>query len=407
MGPPGGALHRVRAPRRLSVGWTLSLSLVLVLAPAAAGARPADDAVDAVVRVFVHSAAGELRSELGVRHDFGDLFSTNIPAGKLAELRARGVAVEEVPARALALLPDEPGSHKPSHPAGSTGRAVPSDQTPYGIEQIYNDPAIASTTGGAGLKLGHLDTGVDTAHPDLVNRVAKCASTVGGSCRDRNGHGTHTAGSAVADAGSDDKGVWGVAPEASLFAYKVCTTFCFVDDTMAAIDGCIADGCHVITFSIGGDFPSEAERSKIAEFNTAGGLFVAAAGNDGPGLGSIDYPAAFKEAVAVAALTASKGVPDFSSRGTNDDADPTDEDGEVELAAAGVSVESTWKGGGYKKLSGTSMATPHVSGLALKKWAGSGAATRAALQVGVEDITAGAHAAVGVDPASGSGLPHV
>ncbi|HEV8361599.1 MAG TPA: S8 family serine peptidase [Candidatus Thermoplasmatota archaeon] len=380
--------------------WAVLVGLAML-----AVAVPSDAARgDAPVRVFVISDDPGLRSELGVRHEFGDRFSTIIPQGKFDDLQERGVDVERVVRQQIEC-------HKPQHPCGGGGgRPTPSDQTPYGIQLIYNDAGVTSTSGGAGVKLGHLDTGIDTNHLDLVNRIASCVSEVGGSCEDGNGHGSHTAGTAAADAGSDDLGIWGVAPEASLYTYKVCgnSGFCYTDDTNAAIDACIAAGCDVITFSIGGDAGDASERSQIADFNAAGGLFIAAAGNDGSGSCTIDYPGAFKEAIAVAAIDSNKKVASFSSRGCSTDANTYDEDGEMDFAGPGVSVESTYKGGGYKVLSGTSMATPHVAGLAVKKWTGTRAGTLTALENGVEDITTanGGGAGTGIDIASGRGLPH-
>ena len=100
-----------------------------------------------------------------------------------------------------------------------------------------------------------------------------------------------------------------------------------------------------------------------------GVLVVAAAGNDGPYVGSVDYPAASNKVIAVGALDVNKVISDWSSRGINSQTTAyLVEDGDIEFAAPGVSVESTWKDGGYAILSGTSMAAPHISGLAAKLW---------------------------------------
>ena len=314
----------------------------------------------------------------------------------------------ELKARADLFVEDEviwhlechggPPPHGDCGGGGGGGGARISDQIPYGIEQIYNSNTITATSGGAGVVLGHIDTGIDFDHLDLVNRIVYYDSD------DKNGHGTHTAGTAAADAGSDGLGIYGVAPEASIRSYKVCNAFCNTNSINAAIQDCTGK-CDVITFSIGGDAPSSSTLDAIAAFTSGGGIFVAAAGNDGSSLGSIDWPGASGMTVAVAAIDSSKTVASFSSRGSRDGCGGND--GEVEFAAAGVGVISTYKGGGYASMDGTSMATPHVAGLALKKWTGNGDSTRTALANGVEDITKGTHAKTGCDAASGRGLPHV
>lgn len=288
---------------------------------------------------------------------------------------------------------------------GGDGDTRVADQTPYGIEQIYDDSTITATSGGNGVVLGHIDTGIDADHIDLVNRV------VFSDGNDGNGHGTHTAGTAAADAGSDDLGIYGVASEASIRSYKVCNNggLCSTSDINGAIQDCTNNGdrqCDVITFSIGGDSETSSTTDAIQAFVDAGGIFIAAAGNDGPSIGSIDFPAALDSTIAVAAIDDTKTVADFSSRG-DDDGNCGSTKFDVDLAAAGVSVLSTEPGDSYGTKSGTSMATPHVAGLALKEWGGDGATTESNIKSLVEDITSGEHATSGCDPASGLGLPHV
>jgi len=143
-------------------------------------------------------------------------------------------------------------------------------------------------------------------------------------------------------------------------------------------------------------------------------LFVAAAGNDGPSEGSIDYPGANVNVVAVGAIDVTENVPDWSSRGIND-GDFVIKEKEVEIGAPGVSVESTWNDGSYNTISGTSMATPHVSGLAAKYWSSGvadanadGITTAAEVRAYVQE-RAKLHDLYteGDDPATGFGLPTV
>jgi len=326
-----------------------------------------------------------------LRHDFPNGFSATIPAPAREGIEKRpGVTVHDVPIHRL---------------------LVPSDQTPYGIEQIYNDSTITSTSGGEGVVIGHLDTGVDKDHPDLKNRIVGCNDAtkrgISGGCNDNNGHGTHTAGTAVAD-GGDGTGIFGVAPGANLWAVKVCKALCFTDDIAAAIDFLGAQASvKIITMSLGGDTESRLIRDAIDRNPHI--LYVAAAGNDGPSAGSIDYPGANPNVIAVAAIDSTKTVASFSSRGIDDGDDSVISEREVEFSAAGVRVESTWKleDEGYNTISGTSMATPHIAGLAAKEWRGTAIDTRTYLRTHAEDIIDGLGAGTGYDIASGYGLSHV
>ncbi len=378
--------------------------LLAIAAPSLAGS-------DATLRPWmIESRDTSLVPAQALRHRFAGRFSASLTRSEVRALRRRGIAVRPV---VLHELSAPPGACTP-WPAckeggddGDAGRsALPSDPTPWGIELLYGGD-LALTSGGAGVRVAILDTGVDTTHPDLTGRVADCADFTAkgrrgrvrvGSCRDDHGHGSHVAGTVLADGGADGLGIFGVAPEAELLAYKVCgSDGCWGDDIAAAIERAAAAGAHVVSLSLGAQAESALIRDAIAAHPEL--LFVAAAGNDGPTLGSIDWPGANPAVVAVGALDAALAVPSWSSRGVND-GDFTIEAREVELAAPGVAVESTWPGGGYAVLSGTSMATPHVSGLAAKLWQGSADATRAMLRSLASDVWD-----AGDDPATGLGLP--
>ena len=330
------------------------------------------------------------RSDVKFRHSFKRGFSAKIGPRALKELSEMdGITVTDVPI----LFP-----------------SVPDDQTPYGMEQIYDDPDITATSGGAGITIAHLDTGVFTGHPDLENRIVGCLDATQGlspGCTDDDGHGTHTAGTAVGD-GGDGSGIYGAAPEAGLFVIKVCDAGCAADDVAAAIGHVGSNGlAQIVMMSFGGNSSIGLISDAIAAYPEI--LFVAASGNDGPSGGSIDFPARDPNVVAVGAIDASLTVPTFSSRGVDDDNDLVISEGELEFVAAGVSVLSTFNDGGYRYGTGTSMSTPHVAGLAAREWQGDAASTRAHLRAGAEDILSatGGGAAPGFDVASGYGLPHV
>jgi subtilisin len=158
------------------------------------------------------------------------------------------------------------------------------------------------------------------------------------------------------------------------------------------------------------------EKNAIDYAVSNGVLVIAAAGNSGPNLNTISYPAAYNKVVSVAALEqgTTLRVADFSSRG-QDIPFNAESDRLVEVSAPGRSIESTWKDGGYNTISGTSMATPHISGLAAKIWFtildGNNDGkinddVRVQLQnsASANDIISGIHARAGYDPAAGLGL---
>lgn len=382
-------------------------------------------------RVFVQSgdsaADGLLRATFGVTHNFDNGFTTELTEGQLKALErlaARlGISIESVPLWEISARPDVAG--KPDKcspwpackdsdpepdpdPTPPTRDFFPSDQTPWGIELLYDDSTITATSGGAGVDVAVLDTGVLATHLDLIGRVEQCKDFTKGrriknTCADSNGHGTHTAGTVLADGGTDGLGIFGVAPEADLFAYKVCGNdgFCWTDDIATAIVTAADNGAEIISMSLGGDSESILVRDAISYAVSKGVLIVAAAGNDGPADGSIDWPGANADVIAVGAIDVNLAVPSWSSRGVND-GDFVIEDREVEFGAPGVSVLSTFNNGGYATGSGTSMATPHVAGLAAKLWQGTAASTRTYLQGLASDIWT-----AGDDTATGFGLPQV
>ncbi len=110
-----------------------------------------------------------------------------------------------------------------------------------------------------------------------------------------------------------------MAPEATLMAIKVCgKRGCWGDDIAEAIYYAADNGANIISMSLGGDSPDLIVEAAIAYAVDKGVLLVASAGNDGPDVGSIDYPAAHAEVIAVGAIGAFCGMPDWSSRGIND-----------------------------------------------------------------------------------------
>ncbi len=371
-------------------------------------------------RYFIKTTSAFWQKSLNARHSFDNGFTADLSGIQLTLAKLFGLEVE--PVEQLHILPEEPvlpeskGSAKPQPPSV---RIKPADQTPWGIEVIYGDSTIASTSGGAGIKVAVLDTGVLKNHPDLENRVKQCKDFTNprvpikdGSCDDKHGHGTHVSGIILADAGSDKLGIYGVAPEADLFSYKVCGNdgSCWADDIAFAIRTAADNGANVLNMSLGSDNDNSLIRDAIDYAVSKDVLVVAAGGNDGPYFSSIDYPGANFKVIGVGAIDVQILVPDWSSRGINSSTSPyVVEEKDIEFGAPGVNIESTWKNGEYAILSGTSMASPHVAGLAAKMWqfevvaSGSKAeATRNLLHQLSKDIWT-----IGDDDATGFGLPKV
>jgi len=236
------------------------------------------------------------------------------------------------------------------------------EQYLWGMDRIYGDESFIFptwvTSTGDGVKVAILDTGIDPSHPDLAGRVSQGVDfTETGSSFDDNGHGTHVSGT-VAAIYSNNSGVYGVAPSASLYAVKVLdsTGSGYLDWIIAGIEWAIANEIDVINMSLG--TPSDVQPLEDAcnAAYKADILIVAAAGNSGNKPGNrdtVEYPGGYASVIAVAASDSNDLRASFSSTGPD-----------VELIAPGVSILSSIPGDGYAYYSGTSMASPHVAGVA-------------------------------------------
>jgi len=261
-----------------------------------------------------------------------------------------------------------PGNAAPSPPGkGKEPAPQPPQELPWGVDRIDAELAWATST-GLGVKVAVLDTGIDYSHPDLDDNVKGGVSVVGPitstdprDWKDKNGHGTHVAGIIAAE--NNTIGVVGVAPGASLYAVKVLNNAGIgtYADVIDGIEWSIKNGMQVISMSFGGSSYSQALEDACNAAYNAGLILVAAAGNSGDGdpeTNEVLYPAAYASVIAVGATDINDVAPYWSSSGP-----------EVELAAPGVDIKSTWLDGTYETLSGTSMACPHVSGTVALIWA--------------------------------------
>lgn len=310
-------------------------------------------------------------------------FAATVPAARLARLR-QDARVDFISEDRVVEITAPPGG----------GTAVAAGQTlPTGIDRIEGDlssTASGSGSGSVGVPVAVIDTGIDIDHPDLNVVGGKNCST-GRSFDDGNGHGTHVAGTIAAK--DDNNGVVGVAPGAPLYAVRVLnnagsgswsSVICGIDWVTA---NAASKGIKVANMSLGGsgsDSPSDANcnnanndalHKAICKSVKAGVTYVVAAGNSNSNFSGF-VPAAYDEVLTVTAVADFDGVYGGSGAATcRSDVDDTPADfsnfttagsgdeGHT-IAAPGVCILSTWKGGGYKTISGTSMASPHVAGTA-------------------------------------------
>ncbi len=271
-------------------------------------------------------------------------------------------------------------------------RAIPNDPNVgslYGLQRIGAYDAWDKQTGSADVTVAVIDSGIDLDHADLQGNLWVNEGEIWGdgidndgngyiddyngydfvnnrgigpgySRDDDNGHGTHVAGT-IAAQGNNGIGISGVAWNASLMAVKVLDGggSGSIADIVEGIRYATMMGARVSNNSYGGRGYSHYYTSistAISEARDAGSIFVASAGNNGSSNENsyASYPASFTHAniVSVASTTSTDSLSYFSNYGATS----------VDLGAPGHSIYSTYRGGGYRTLSGTSMAAPHVTG---------------------------------------------
>ena len=390
--------------KKIKLGVLFAVMLLVIL-----GIAIAQTTHDVNKRYLVKSNNGILKAMFGVKHNFDNGFTTELTQGQVQSLGALGIKTELIQLYYI-LAPNLEekcgdgvcqGFESPGTCPEDCGivECYPDNKYPWGIVKVNGG------SGGTGIKVAVLDTGVYQDHPDLTENIISCVASGYETCEDGHGHGTHVAGTIAANGK-----IIGVAPGASLIVVKVCSDngWCLGDDIAAGIKRAVDNGANIISMSFGGSSMSSVEKEAIDDAVEKGVLLVAAAGNEGSKEDTIGYPGAYVKVIAVGAIDSTENVPDFSSRGIND-GDYIVEEREVEFGAPGVSVESTFNDGCYQVWSGTSMATPHVAGLAAKLWdiadgtldeTGNAADTRTYLQSIAKDIWT-----PGDDTATGFGLP--
>jgi len=257
----------------------------------------------------------------------------------------------------------------------------------WNLDRVQAPEAWEITQGDPSTPIAIIDTGLDLSHPDLLDKLWLNPGEIpsngvdddhngyvddvhgydfvngDGNPGDDHGHGTHVAGITAA-ATDNGLGVAGMAPANPLMALKVLSSSGEGDyaGIIQAIDYALAEGVKVMNLSLAGLEHSSALYDAVQAATAAGALVVAAAGNDLTGENPLFYPAAYEEVLAVGATDINDGIASFSAHHPY-----------VDVAAPGLSIYSTyWRqssGSTYAYMLGTSMATPHVSGLSALLWA--------------------------------------
>jgi subtilisin family serine protease len=382
----------------------------------------------ALVTVWLCLPAGALAAEPGGPTAPGSQsvtrvmvrFAADQSAQERADLRARADVERDatLPVRGLELVDPKPGV--------TVGGAVADLEAMDGVvyaepdrvvrqSAMPNDPLLSYewdmtairapeawdvTTGSAQVPVAVVDTGIDATHPDLASNLWTNPGESGagretngldddGNGRiddvhgwdfvdhdaqpqDGDGHGTHVSGT-IAARGNDASGVAGLNWSSSIMPLRVLGNdgSGFVSDAITAYTYAARNGARVVNASLGGPSFSRAEHDALAAAPNT--LFVVAAGNDGANNDATpEYPCDYDLAnvVCVAASGHDDALASFSNYGATD----------VDLAAPGVDIASTWPGGRYALLDGTSMATPHVAGAAALLLAHDGSLTVAGLR---------------------------
>ena len=394
-------MHTIRFPAAVAaLALTLAVDAGAAAHPASAPRAHPAVASRVIVKYRAHASAGKRRSSV-----------RSIGGAIVGAIRAQGtkvVAVAGDPVQAAALLARRPGVAWAEPDYKLYSLAAPDDPLlgqlgGLGLmhAQVAWD-ALGISDGyrpDGGAPVAIVDTGIDGAHEDLVGKADACGSAANGSvadgvCTDDEGHGTHVAGTVAAIAGNG-RGIAGVAFDSPLIVCKALSADGSGDtsDVAACIAWARAQGAKVISLSLGGP-PTVTLKAAVkaawAGGGRSGSLVVAAGGNDGSD--AVDYPAGYPEAVSVAA------VDDNGTHAWFSNANP-----DVEVAAPGVDVLSAKLGGGYVRMSGTSMATPHAAGAAALLWDANPRAAAKTIRSKLDALGADAGAA-GRDPEYGFGV---
>src|SRR5258708_5570429 len=307
---------------------------------------------DRVIVKFHPSVANQTRDDV----------VKQLPVSKKENLRLKDTMVLHVPKGQAASLTKQltqnPNVQYAEQDFVAKALDVPNDpyySSQWGLQKIFAANAWNVTHGSANTLIAITDTGIDGSHPDLANKIVARANFTTDPDVDNNGHGSHVAGIAAADT-NNGIGVAGTAYNTQLLSVKV------LDSTGSGYYSWIANGitwaadngAKVINLSLGGFSSSQTLQNAVNYAVSKGVVVVAAAGNNGNSIPF--YPAHYSNVVSVAATDSNDFRASFSTFGSW-----------VVIAAPGVNILSDYQGG-YAYLSGTSMATPFVSGVTGLIW---------------------------------------
>lgn len=240
------------------------------------------------------------------------------------------------------------------------------ESTPYGITMVQANQVSDAAT--SNMKVCITDTGYEGDHEDLRpytdtgitgDNTDGLGNNTGNWWQPGHAHGTHVAGT-IAGLSGNGVGVTGVNPSGLLDLHIVkvfnnAGSWGYGSDMVRAVEQCQAAGANIISMSLGGSASSATEENAFEAARNAGLINIAAAGNGGDT--SLSYPASYDSVMSVAAIDSSKNVASFSQKNA-----------QVEISAPGVAITSTVLNNGYATWDGTSMATPHVAGVAALVW---------------------------------------
>ena len=340
-----GRLTRTKRSRTATLAAALALASLL----ATTGANAADAGKTRLLVKFAPTVSAQARGATFARAN----------AQKVGAISRIGVDVVTVPstaaANSLARLKGTPGVRFAELDATARATEVPNDPSfsqQWFMNKVKAPDAWNTTHGSTGVRVAVLDTGVSLSHPDLSAKIVASQNfTTSPTADDVNGHGTHVAG--IAASGTNNAlGVAGLGYSTRIMNVKVLGDggsglYSWV---CSGITWAADNGANVISLSLAGTMASSALESAVDYAWSKGAVVLAAAGNSANSTPT--YPAAYANAMAVAATTDMDKLASFSNYGDW-----------VDIAAPGITIYSTIPGG-YGYMSGTSMATPLVSGLA-------------------------------------------